>query len=93
MLKYSWNEEKNQLLKQTRGIGFEQIVEALKSNRDTISIPNPNLQKYSRQHIYIVFINNYAYAVPYVKEQQSIFLKTIYPSRKYQKQYNKKGGI
>ena len=90
MLNYSWNEEKNKLLKKTRNIGFSQIVKALQSNNSTISIPHPNQQKYKNQHIYIVIINNYTYSVPYVKKQQKIFLKTIYPSRKYQKQYNKR---
>lgn len=93
MLKYLWNEEKNKLLKKTRGIGFEEIVEALKSNVNTISIPHPNLQKFRKQHVYIVIINNYTYAIPYLKDKQTIFLKTIYPSRKYQKQYNKKENL
>lgn len=85
-----WNEEKNELLKKTRGIGFEEIVKAIQINKNTISISHPNQQKFKKQHIYIVIINKYTYAVPYVEESNNIFLKTIYPSRKYQKQYNKK---
>lgn len=93
MLKYLWNEEKNKLLKETRGIGFEEVVQTLKSSANTISIPHPNLQRFKKQNIYIVIINNYTYAIPYVKEKQNVFLKTIYPSRKYQKQYNKKENL
>lgn len=33
--------------------------------------------------MFIIDINNYAYVVPYVKSKNEIFLKTIYPSRKY----------
>ncbi len=90
MLKYLWSEEKNKLLKQIRGIGFQQVVEALVHNRIIANIPNPNQVRYPKQKIYIVIINNYTYAIPYIKNNNEIFLKTIYPSHKYQKQYNKK---
>ena len=90
MLKYLWNEEKNKLLKETRGVGFEEVVESLAQKRIIANIPNPNKAKYPKQKIYIVIINNYTYAIPYIKNKNEIFLKTIYPSRKYQKQYNKK---
>jgi uncharacterized DUF497 family protein len=89
----SWNEEKNKLLKETRGIGFDEIVKALQFNKNTISIPHPNHREFKNQQIFIVIINKYTYAVPYVQEKNYIFLKTIYPSRKYQKQYNKKEKI
>jgi hypothetical protein len=34
-------------------------------------------------------IKNYVYLVPYVEEEQYIFLKTIIPSRQMNKKYNK----
>jgi hypothetical protein len=34
-----------------------------------------------------VEINGYAYLVPFVQDKNKIFLKTIIPSRKAQKQY------
>lgn len=90
MLKYLWNEEKNKLLKETRSVGFEEVVESLVQKTAIANISNPNETKYPKQKIYIVIINNYAYAIPYIKNKNEIFLKTIYPSHKYQKQYNKK---
>lgn len=38
----------------------------------------------------VIEINNYAYVVPYVEKEGKIFLKTIFPSRKYTKRYLRK---
>ena len=89
MLKYSWNEEKNKLLKETRGIGFEQIVEAINNNQVLAKLEHTNPRKYKNQKIYVLNINNYAYCVPYVKQKQVVFFKTIYASHKYKKKYLK----
>lgn len=77
-----FNEEKNQLLKATRGIGFEDVLEAIKGKRLLDNIAHPS-QKYPHQRLYIVEIKGYAYTIPYVIDirKQEIFLKTIYPSR------------
>lgn len=39
-------------------------------------------EKYLGQSLYVVELNNYIYLVPFVKNNDEIFLKTIYPSRK-----------
>ena len=39
--------------------------------------------------MYIININNYCYLVPFVREKDKIFLKTIIPSRKATKKYIK----
>lgn len=80
---------KNKLLKETRGISFEQIIEAIGSHALIAELKNPNHVKYKNQSIYVVKINNYAYCIPYVRQKQTIFLKTIYASRKYKKLYLK----
>ncbi len=88
-LRYS--EEKNQILKATRGISFEEVISCLTQSRllDDRSHPDPSK---SHQRIYIIQIYIYAYVVPYVidREKVEIFLKTIYPSRKYTNKYIKK---
>jgi uncharacterized DUF497 family protein len=89
MLKYTWNEEKNTLLKKTRNISFEQIVQAIEDNQVITKLTHTNPSKYQNQKIFIININNYIYCVPYVKEKQTIFLKTIYANRKYKKKYLK----
>jgi len=87
MKSYIWNDEKNELLQNERGISFEDIVDAI-SNGDLLdSIKNPSSDKYSNQSVFIVNVKEYVYCVPYVEDESSIFLKTIFPSRKMKKRY------
>ena len=89
-----FNEEKNQLLKATRGVSFEDILEAFKEGRLLADIAHPSKnKKHPHQRLYAVEIKGYAYAVPYVfdSRKQEIFLKTIYPSRLLTKIYLKGG--
>lgn len=87
-----FNEEKNQLLKATRKISFEDVLEALKKGKLLADVAHPS-QKHPRQRLYVVKIREYVYAVPYVSDtrKQEIFLKTIYPSRVLTKKYMKGG--
>ena len=50
-------------------------------------VKNPDQDKYKKQNIYIVEYGNYAYLVPYVEDDEKIFLKTVIPSRKATKKY------
>ena len=84
-MKYlSWNSEKNELLKNERGISFEELVYQIESGNLLGIEENPTR---SNQKIYIVELRNYAYVVPFVENAQEIFLKTAFPSRKYSKRY------
>ena len=86
---FNWNEEKNILLKGTRNISFERIVFAILQNKIVDVYNHPNNEKYPNQLIYEVEIENYIYLVPFVKNDNEIFLKTIIPSRKATKKYKK----
>ncbi len=90
-LKLSFNEEKNQILKATRGICFDDVVEAIKKKKLLATIAHPST-KHSNQWIYIIEIEGYAYAVPYVKnaKKNEIFLKSVYASRFMTKKYIKR---
>ena len=81
---FTWNEEKNEILKTERNISFEDILIALQDGNLLEVIPNPS-RNHPEQNCFVVNINNYAYIVPYVETKEGIFLKTIYPSRKYNK--------
>lgn len=83
-----FNEEKNQLLKATRGIGFDEIKDLLGGDGLLADIIHPS-KMYSHQRIYVVRVNDVVYAVPYVINPQKgeIFLKTIYPSRVLRRKY------
>jgi uncharacterized DUF497 family protein len=86
-MNYQWNEEKNVLLKTQRGIGFEDIVTAILEGAIVDIIQHPNKEKYPDQMIYIVEVLEYIYMIPYVRNDQEIFFKTIIPSRKMKKIY------
>jgi hypothetical protein len=86
-MRYEWNEEKNKLLKDSRGVGFEEVLLAIDEGRLLDVIPHHNLEKYPNQKLFIVRIRGYIYYVPFVEDEEKIFLKNIVPSRKYQKKY------
>jgi len=84
---FQWNPDKNYFLIKERGVSFENIVFALQSDRLLDDISHPNIEKYPHQRILIVAIDDYAYLVLYVENEDEIFLKTIIPSRKATKHY------
>jgi hypothetical protein len=84
---FAWDDAKNAKLKADRGIGFEEIVFHIERG-DLLDILNhPNPAQYSGQRILVVQREEYVYLVPFVEDEQSVFLKTIIPSRKATKQY------
>lgn len=50
---YDWNDEKNKLLKQSRGVSFEQVVLAIVSGDLVDRIIHPNSTKYPNQKIFL----------------------------------------
>jgi len=88
-VKYEWDSAKNECLKEERNISFEQIIFHL-SQGDVWKISDhPDQKKYKGQKIYFIVVENYIYLVPYVVEEDYILLKTIIPSRKATKIYQK----
>ncbi len=82
-----WNWWKNELLKQTREICFEQIAPYIEEGKTIDMADHPNQKKYSHQKVFAVNIDNYIYLIPYVENEKEIFLKTIIPSRKATKKH------
>ncbi len=88
-MKYlNWDSAKNEILKLERGISFEEIAYLIESGQVIGIEENPGRVN---QKLYILEIENDAYIVPYVENDQEIFLKTAFPSRKYTKKYGLKG--
>ncbi|OGH18938.1 MAG: hypothetical protein A2868_03700 [Candidatus Levybacteria bacterium RIFCSPHIGHO2_01_FULL_40_15b] len=89
--KFDFSFEKNQILKQTRGVDFEDVIQAIKSGNLIDDKKNPNQKKYRGQKLFVVKIGVYIYVVPYVidRKRQVLFLKTLYPSGKLTKKYLK----
>ena len=91
-MKYEWNPEKNESLKNDRKISFEQVIFHLAQGDVWKVADHPDQKKYPGQKIYFVIIDDYIYMVPHIIEQKYIFLKTIIPSRKATKAFNKEKG-
>ncbi len=84
---YDWDEEKNELLKQIRGVSFEQVVLAIEIGDLVDRLKHPNPVRYPNQKVFLVKIEDYIYSVPYIEENDKIFLKTIIPNRKATKKF------
>ncbi len=80
--KIRWGRFKNLRLKFTRRISFEEIIQS--ELFDIIDHP-----RRSNQLNLICECKGYVWVVPFVFEKNGIFLKTMYPSRKYKKLYEK----
>lgn len=50
-------------------------------------VKHPNSAKYPDQKVFLVKIEDYIYSVPYVEDNEEIFLKTIIPNSKATKKY------
>jgi hypothetical protein len=85
MKEIRFNKNKDEELKKLRGIGFDEIIEAINAGKIMEEIDHPNQKKYPKQRIYLINLRNYIYSVPFIEESEYYFLKTIYPSRKYKK--------
>jgi hypothetical protein len=82
-----WSVLKNTQLKLERNISFETILSLLDTDNVLADVKHPNLVKYPNQRIFVLLIVDYVYMVPYIENDEEIFLKTIIPSRKLTKQY------
>ncbi len=84
---FDWNNGKNEELIKDRGISFEEVVFCIMRHGLLDVIEHPNKSKYPDQKIFIVDIEEYVFLVPFVEDDEVIFLKTIIPSRKMTKKY------
>lgn len=84
---FEWSNEKNIQLKKERNISFETIIAAIDSGWLLDITDHPNQVKYGHQKILCVNWDDYIYLVPFVKTGDTLFLKTIIPSRKATKKY------
>lgn len=91
MKTYRWSEKKNEQLKQSRGISFEEVVLAFESGGLLDVLTHPNPKRYPNQKVFVVAVMEYVYLVPHVEEGDHVFLKTVIPSRKATRDYGRRG--
>jgi uncharacterized DUF497 family protein len=86
-MNFKYNYEKNSQLLETRGIGFEEIIQAIFEGNILDIRKHPNELKYPDQKILYVRILEEVYAVPFIEEKDCFFLKTLFPTRKARKEF------
>ena len=86
-MNFKWDVAKNKLLKEERNVCFEDVVALIYEDKVLDVIVHPNTKKYPHQKIYILRLQGYVHMVPFVKNNDEIWLKTIMPSRKMNKLY------
>ena len=74
-------------LKASRDICFEDVVFYIERGDILDDYLHPNQQAYPGQRIMVIGVTNYAYLVPYIENEEELFLKTIIPSRKATQRY------
>ncbi len=82
---YDWDSKKNQKLTKERNISFAAIVSLIE--REHIIALVTGKGKYAHQKQFIIEMNRYIYVVPFVEDDEKIYLKTIIPSRKLTKKF------
>ncbi|MBI5470078.1 DUF4258 domain-containing protein [Candidatus Kaiserbacteria bacterium] len=87
---FEWSEEKDAILREKRGISFEDIERVVHTGGLLADTPHPNRKKYPHQRMLAVRIGAQVYGVPCAqKDEKTYFLKTAYPSRKYARRFLK----
>ena len=87
MVEYDWNDEKDDWLRRVRNIGFQDVLYHISQGDLLDVIEHPNQKRYPGQRIFVLNIEDYVYIVPFVEDDDVVFLKTIIPSRKLTKRY------
>jgi uncharacterized DUF497 family protein len=84
---FDWDDAKNAKLRTERGIGFEEIGFHIERGDLLDILEHPNPERYGGQRIFVVRRENDVYLVPFVEDEDTVFLKTIIPSRKATNEY------
>ena len=82
-MEFSFDSTKNDLLRRKRGVTFPMVIEAIAEKGVLLKFDHPNHDRYPSQKVMVVELGGYAYCVPYVRQGNTLFLKTIYPSRRF----------
>ena len=84
---FTWDNAKNDKLRAERGVSFEDVVFHIERGDILDVLEHPNPERYARQRVIVLRIEDYAYLVPCIEEDEYVVLKTIIPSRKATRRY------
>lgn len=72
---------------ENRQVSFEDVLFAIQSGNLLDDAKHPNESKCPHQRMLVVSTDDYAWLVPYVEDDDKLFLKTVIPSRKATKRF------
>jgi len=85
LVELRWDPYKDEALRRDRGVSFDEVASVLNRGEELAVIDHPVREN---QRVLFVRIRGYVHAVPFVTESDgSWFLKTIFPTRKGQREY------
>jgi hypothetical protein len=84
-----WSPTTNAVLKERYGFGFERVVVAMEAGAVFGERAHPNPERYGHQRQTIVDIDGYVWVVSFVIDGETIFFKTMYPSRKANRDFQR----
>jgi len=84
---FTWDNEKNDSLREEPGISFEEIVFHIAQGHILDILEHPNQERYGAQRIFVINVDGYAYLVPFLETEEEVVLRTIIPSRKATRGY------
>lgn len=82
---FDWDEDKNKWLIANRGISFEMCIKAIEKGYILGEIQNKQPREHQSKRM--LLIEGYVYVLIYVQDEEKIFFKTVYPSKKETKKY------
>jgi len=80
---FIYDEKKNRILFEQRGLTFEQAIESIAENGVLLDFQHPNVENYPKQRIMVITIDNYPHCIPYVMDGEKFVLKTIFRDRRF----------
>ncbi len=82
-MEFIYDEKKNQMLFETRGITFEQAIEIISEKGVLLDFQHLNTEDYPNQRLMVIAIDNYPHCIPYVMDRDKFILKTIFKDRRF----------
>ena len=89
-MEFIYNENKNQILFETRGITFEQVIEIIAEDGVLLDFKHPNVEGYPNQRIMVIAIDKYPHCIPYAMDNDKFVLKTVFKDRRFKYLMEKK---
>jgi uncharacterized DUF497 family protein len=84
-MEYHWNDDKDAELQEQRNVSFHTIEQEIRAGKAVDIIEHPSRPN---QMILLLDRGDHIWAVPFVvQDEENVFLKTAYPSRKYTRRY------